>query len=80
MSNRRDVGDAFRAYVRGHDRVWEYQAKFGDSARNTSAKVEFGGLPSPPRFGIAVPKLLEFQRGPDIWRSHNTDARNSSDD
>ena len=80
MSNRRDVGDALQAYVRGHDRVWEHQAKFGDSTRNASAKIEFGGLPSPPRFGIEVAKSLEFQRGPDRWRSHNTDARNSSDD
>ena len=80
MSDRRSVRDALRAYVRGHDRVWQCQAKFDNSTREAAPKIEFGGVPSPPQFGIAVPSLLEFQRGPDIWRSRNTDARNSSED
>ena len=80
MSDRRDVRDALQAYVRGHDRVWERRAKFEDCPRASETEIEFGKLPAQPRFGVAVPRLLEFQRGPAIWRDHSANTRNSSDD
>ena len=66
MSETRDVACALRAYVQGRDRVWEHGRKFGSAARPRGGP-EFGRLPEPPRFGVAVAGELDFRRGPAAW-------------
>ncbi|WP_420634099.1 hypothetical protein [Candidatus Palauibacter sp.] len=66
MSRTHSVANALRAYVQGRDRVWEHGRKLGPTA-SPSEDIEFGSLPAPPRFGVAVAEDLDFRRGPAAW-------------
>ncbi|WP_419166929.1 hypothetical protein [Candidatus Palauibacter sp.] len=67
MSRAHNVAGALRAYVQGRDRVWEHARKRG-AAGSARSEIEFGRLPEPPKFGVAVAEELDFRRGPAAWR------------
>lgn len=70
MSSGKSVAVALRAYVRGRDRVWEHERK-REGAPELPRETEFGRLPAPPRFGVAVADALDFRRGPAAWRDRD---------
>lgn len=78
----RDFRRAVRAYVMGHDRIWEAERKLGRDVTGVAEETpepEPHGEPEPPRYGVPVPRTLRFHRGPSTWRDRRVDARGEPD-
>lgn len=82
----RDFRRAVRAYVMGHDRIWEADRKLGRDVTGVAEEIpepEWHGEPPPPRYGVDVARTLRFDRGPSIWRDRTVappDAARERDD
>ena len=80
MRPRRKLDAALRAYVEGRDRVWELERKLGGPRSDEpDPEIEFGGVPAPPRYGVPVPRSLDFRRGPARGRDEGGRAETTAD-
>lgn len=70
---------AILSYVRGKDRVWEVEKMRGAEASAEDPPLEWGVVPSSPRFGIEVARTLDFQRGPAMRRDARAAGGESTD-
>lgn len=69
--------EAVEAYRRGHDRVWDVERMRGRSVER-DRELEWSGRPKPPSYGVAVPPVLDYHRGPDDWRDGDRTGREST--
>jgi hypothetical protein len=72
--------DAIEAYRRGHDRVWEIERMRPLPAPASPDEPEWSPPPPPPRYGVPVPRELDFHRGPDTWRAREAQGGQRADD
>lgn len=70
---------AVEAYRRGHDRVWDVERMRGRPPESPEPvrELEWSGRPKAPSFGVAVPPVLDYHRGPDDWRDGERPAPES---